>query len=171
MKKGSAYDGFAALFDATGNSNVVIKQGITTKAVVEYELVRLCQEFGDRPHRGDPLGLFPELWPFDMLKRPLLEHAREFVRQIALTGVAVIGDVDEFKVWGPYTEKVGDVREWTPEAGNHTIPKHQQRKAVRAFGYRGDEFNFDKGCAFLIQGQFTRSTKHGEISDEGMIFL
>lgn len=170
--RGSALDGFAALYDGTGNANTLVRETVQTKCVLDYELVRLCHQHGDRPHKGDPLGTFPELWPFNALKRPLIEHAREFVRQIKTQGFEPLSDVYAFKVWGPFTEKVGDIKTWTPEEGNHTIPKHEQRKAVRAFGYRGDEFDFNKGCAFVIQGEFVRNTKHGSIDElTGRIYV
>lgn len=170
--KGSALDGFAALYDGTGNAESTVVQSITTKCVVDFELVQRCQDAGDRPHKGTPLGLFFELWPFDMLKRILVEQADEFVRQIALQGFEIRGDVYSFRVWGPYTEKVGEVKQWTPEAGNHTIPRHQQRQAVQVFGCRGDEFSFERGCAFLIQGKFTRAAKHGHVGEtDGRIYV
>lgn len=171
MNKGSSLDGFAALYDGTGNSSAVLRQDITTKVVVDYELVQRCQAYGDKPHKGTPLGLFPELWPFDMLKRLLVEQAHKFVRQIALTGFVAVGDVYSFRLWGPYTEKVGAPQTWTPEAGNHTIPKHQQRTAQKVWGFRGDELNFDKGCVFLIQGTFDRAAKHAELGDDGRLYL
>ena len=166
MDKGSALDGFAALYDGTGNSAATILETVTTKCVLEYELVRLCQVKGDRPHKGTPLGRFPELWPFDLLKRPLVEHAQEFVRQIAGQGFSPLTTVDQFQVWGPYTEKVGEPHDWIPEEGNHLIPRHERKTATTAWGYRGDELNVEKGCAFLIQGKFTRAARHGHISEE-----
>ena len=169
---GSALDGFFALYDGTGNSGVTIAEPVTTKCVVDYELVLDCQTAGDRTHNGTPLGKFPELWPFDMLKRPLVRHAEEFVRQVRRHGFEPLTSVYEFKVWGPYTEKVGEMREWVPEEGNHLIPKEQRRTAQKVWGYRGDEFNLEKGCAFLIQGNFTRATNRGHVGEEdGVIYV
>jgi len=170
--RGSALEGFNVLYDGAGYGSMVVAEKVQTKCVLDYELVRQCQLHGDKPHKGDPLGKLPELWPFDMLKRPLLEHARLFVSQIASQGFVPMTDVYAFKVWGPFTEKVGEVRTWTPEEGNHTIPKHEQRQAVRAWGYQGDEFDFEKGCAFIVQGEFTRNTKHGHIDEQtGRVYV
>lgn len=170
-ERGSALEGFAALYDGTGNSESTVAERITTKCVIETELVELCQAHGDKPHKGTPLGKLAELWPFDALKRPLLEHAREFVRQVGLQGYQPVTNVEQFTLFGPYMEKVGDIRPWVPEAGNHVIPKHEQRTAQKVWGYQGDEFDWDKGCAFLIQGKFTIAAKHGFVSDEGHIYV
>ena len=170
--RGSALDGFNALYDGTGNADAMVSESVTTKCVIDYELVRLCQSHGWRPSKGRSLGLLAELWPFDMLKRPLIAHANEFVSQIGTQGFKPLSSVYSFKLWGPYTEKVSPtVRYWTPEEGNHLIPKHLQRKAVIVQGYRGDEFNFEKGCAFLIQGTFIKAAKDGHIGDEGVIYI
>lgn len=96
--RGTALDGFAALYDGTGNSTAVVPETVQTKVTVDYELVKACQSAGDRPHRGDPLGTFPELWPFDGLKRPLIEHAQEFVRQLKTHGFEPLTDVYAFRV-------------------------------------------------------------------------
>ena len=169
--RGTALDGFIALYDGTGNSETTLHESITTKVVVDYELVCLCQEHGDRPHKAAPLGKFSELYPFDMLKRPLVAHAEEFVRQIKGKGYEPVTSIYEFQVWGPYTEKVGALGEWTPEEGNHTIPRQQRRKAARAWGYQGDELSFELGCAFLIQGHFTRHARYGHIDEQSGVIL
>ena len=165
--KGSALDGFYALYDGSGNAEATVMEKITTKCVVDYECVLLCQQHGWDAARGVPLGTLPELWPFDLLKRQLVDHAGEFVRQIGPAGFDPLDPIYSFKLWGPYMEKIKpSVEFWTPEAGNHLIPKHAQRRAVRVQAYRGDEFDFEKGCAFLIQGEFTRAARHGHVGEE-----
>lgn len=172
MDKGSAFDGFTALYDGSGNADETLGLSVQTKVVLDYELAQLCQEHGDRPHRGTPLGRMPELWPFDMLKRPLVEHAQEFTRQVKTQGYQPLTDVYSFRVWGPYMEKVAGLAEYEPEKGNHVIPKHLQRKAQKVWGYRGDEFNWNKGVAFIIAGSFERAAKHGHVAEEtGVIVL
>ena len=168
--RGSAFEGFAALYDGTGNSDATIVETVATKCVLDYELVQLVHNHGGKPFKSVPLGKLPELWPFDLLKRPLLEHAEEFVRQIGVQGFQSLTNVHQFLVSGPFSEKVGEMRSWTPEAGNHLIP--HPRTAERVWGYRGDEFDWHKGCAFLITGQFTRHARHGHIDEQtGMVYL
>lgn len=172
IDKGSSLDGFAALYDGTGNSETTICESVQTKCVVDYECVLLCQQHGWQAAHGVPLGTLAELWPFDLLKRQLVAHAAEFVRQIKPNGFDPVASIYSFKIWGPYMEKVGEIKQWTPEAGNPLIPKHEQRKAVQVWGYQGDEFDFNKGCAFLIQGDFTRHARHGHLDEEtGRIFV
>ena len=85
--RGSALEGFFAVYDGTGNSNVTIASEIKCRVTLDYELVKKWQ-IAMRKARRDPklrgkhLGLLPELYPFDMLKRPLVDEANEFVRQI-----------------------------------------------------------------------------------------
>ena len=168
IRRGSAFEGFSSLFDGTGNAGATVPQTVQTKCVLDYDLVRLCQDYGDKPHKGDALGTLPELWPFDMLKRPLKEHAQEFVRQIGSKGYQPLTNVEAFQIYGPYMEKIGSEPPvwYTPEEGNHLIPPHQRLKAVRVFGYRSDEFTWHKGAAFLIVGRFTRHARYGHVSEE-----
>ncbi len=170
MEKGSALEGFSALYDGTGNSNAIISQAVSTKCVLDSELADLCQKHGGGVSRGRPIGQLPELWPHDMLKRALLGHAAEFIRQIGLEGFApVSSSLGAFRLWGPYMEKVGDLREWVPEADNPLVT--EKRKAARVWGYRGNEWDFSKGVAYIIQGDFVRSAAHGHISEDGQIFV
>ena len=162
--RGSALQGFAALYDGTGNSSATIFETVATKCVLDYELVQTVQNHGGRPLKSEPLGKLPELWPFDLLKRPLLEHAEEFVRQIGKQGFEPLTNVHQFLVSGPFSEKIGEPRQWTPEAGNHLIP--HPRQAERVWGYRGDEFDWHKGCAFLISGVFSRNARHGFVDEQ-----
>ena len=165
--RGSALEGFAALYDGTGNSGATVFEVITTRCTVDYELVDLCQQCAGGVSHGEPLGKLLSLWPHDMLKRALVSHAEEFVRQVAKHGFSALSGVYAFRLWGPYMEKLTPtLRTWTPEEGNHLIPNHLKRKAVSVQGYRGDEFNFNKGAAFLIQGSFTRLANLGHVSEE-----
>ena len=166
MDRGSALDGFQALYDGTGNAAAVVPQRVHTKVTVDEALVRRCQEKGDKPHQGTALGRLPELWPFDILKRPLLAHAELFRSQLRQIGYEPLTSIYEFQVWGPYMEKVGDLKTYRPEEGNHLIPKWAQRTAHQVWGYAGDEFNWEKGCAFIIVGEFTRAAKYGNVSEE-----
>lgn len=169
--RGSALDGFSALYDGTGNSSAVISQRITTKCTLDYELVKKVQMAGDKPHRGDPLGRISALFPVDMLRRALVAHANEFVRQVKLAGYEAETSVYEFEVYGPYTEKVGAVADYQPEADNPFIPKHERRTAAKVWGYQGDEFDLHKGVSFLIRGRFTRHAKHGHVEEEKGLIL
>jgi hypothetical protein len=170
--KGTALEGFFALYDGTGNSQTTIRETVTTKCLLEYEQVELVHNHGGKPLRGTPLGKLPEMWPFDLLKRPLLEHTRKFIQQIATHGYHPLTGEYEFKAWGPFMEKIGDdLSEWTPEEGNHLIPKAHQRKAVKAWLYRGDEFQWSKGCAYLIRGEFTRYAGHGAVDEETGVII
>ena len=164
--RGTAIEGFYALYDGTGNASATVRETVMTKCVLEYELVQLVQNAGVKPLDGQPLGKLMELYPFDMLKRPLLEHAREFVRQIASKHYVPLTNVEQFLVWGPFSEKVGPLREWTPEAGNPVIPRHKQRSAERVWGYRSDEVDWARGCAFLIRGEFTRNARYGAVDEQ-----
>lgn len=169
--RGSALDGFYALYDGTGNRDRVIAQPISCHVTLEYELVRkwqMAQRASQRSPtlRGQPLGLMPELYPFDMLKRPLLEEARLFVRAMALQHYEPLTDISAFEVWGPYTEKVGAVRDWTPEADNQLIPDHAKKTAWSAWLHSEGESNIRLGCAFFIRAQFTRQGKYGHVDEE-----
>ena len=76
VAKGSAHEGFFALYDGTGNSNAVTLQRVTTKCVLDYELVELCQRHGAGVFRAEPIGNPTDAtWPFVMLCRALLDHA------------------------------------------------------------------------------------------------
>jgi len=168
--KGSAFEGFAALYDGTGNSDLTVVETVGTKCVLDYELVQAVHNAGGRPFKSEPLGKLSELWPFDALKRPLLKHAEEFVRQIGTQGFQPLSNVHQFLVSGPFSEKVGEMQQWTPEAGNHLIPHPRQAQTV--WGYRGDEFDWHKGCAFLITGRFTRHARYGHVDEwTGMVFV
>ena len=168
--KRSRFAGAAILFDGSGNAEATVAETITTKIVLDHDLVQAVHDAGGRPCKAEPLGLLPELWPFDALKRPLLEHAKEFVRQVGGHGYQSLTNVEQFLVWGPYSEKVGDIAPWVPEEGNHLITN--PRTAQRVWGYQGDEFNWERGCAFLIQGTFTRHARHGHVdADTGRIYV
>lgn len=175
--RGSAYEGFAALYDGTGNRDVIVAQGISTRVTLEYELVRQWQDACRKAHRattlrGTPLGRLPELWPFDLLKRPLVEQAGEFVRQIAFQHYYPTKSIYEFEVWGPYAEKVGEPHDWTPEEDNPFIPNHEKRVATTAWLYQGDESPIRLGCAFFIRGVFTREARHGHVDEaKGLIVV
>src|SRR3990167_2502472 len=166
--RGSALEGFFAVYDGTGNADVSIASEITCRANVQFELVEKWQIAMRNAHRdpklhGNPLGLLPELYPFDLLKRPLVEEANEFVRQIASHHWMPVTDIYSFEVWGPYTEKVGTPHDWVPEEGNHTIPKHERQVATTAWLYSGDELPIKFGCVFMIRGLFTRAAKYGHV--------
>lgn len=169
--RGSALDGFSALYDGTGNSGATVAQSITTKCVLEYEMVRKVQMAGDRPHKGTPLGRISQLWPTEMLRRALKEHGEEFIRQVAKQGYIALGSVYELEVFGPYTEKVGDAPDYTPEADNPFIPKHEKRVASKVWGYQGDEIDVSKGVAFLLRGRFARHARHGHIEEGSGLLL
>lgn len=163
--KGSAYDGFAALYDGTGNSNTTVFETVATKCVLEYELVQKVQDAGLAPLNGAAIGSISSLWPHSMLRQQLANHAAEFLRQIATQGFLTNQSAEALPVWGPFTEKVGPMRPYTPEASNDFIPDHAKRSAERVWGYRGDELDWSRGCAFLIQGAFTRHSSYGTVDN------
>ena len=165
-ERGSAFEGFAALYDGTGNAVATVRETVATRCVLDYDLVQRVQNAGVKPLNGVALGRLAELYPFDLLKRPLLAHAREFVRQIATRNFVAVSNVEQFLVWGPYSDKVGEPREWVPERGNHTIPRWAQRPAERVWGYRSNELDWERGCAFLIRGEFTRNARHGIVDEQ-----
>lgn len=174
--RGSALEGFSALYDGTGNADATVSSTITCKAKAEYELVRDWQTAmratGRNPKlRGKPLGLLPDLYPFDMLKRPLVNEANEFVRQIGLQHWSPLTSIYEFKVWGPYAEKVGESHDWVPEADNPFIPEHEKQVATTAWLYGGSELPIALGCAFFIEGVFIRSAQHGHVDEERGIIV
>jgi hypothetical protein len=175
--RGTALEGFAALYDGTGNADAVIAQTITCRVTLEYELVRTWQDAMRAAHRspklhGMPLGLLPDLWPFDALRRPLMEQATEFVRQIGLQHYEPTQPVTAFEVWGPYSEKVGTPRDFVPEEDNPFIPKSERKTATTAWLYGGNESPIHFGCAFLIQSEFTRKARYGHETDrEGVIVV
>ncbi len=148
-----------------------VVQRVSCHVTVEYELVRKYQMAGGGTHRGTPLGKMPQLWPFDLLRRPLVAEAEEFVRQIGTHGYEPRTSIYEFKVWGPYTEKVGEPSDWKPEEGNHMIPKHQQRTAAKVWGYREDELSVELGCAFFVQGEFSIPASRGHVEEERGVLI
>lgn len=165
----SAWQGRNFHYDGTGNADAVVVQKVHTKVTVDYDLVRQCQLAGDKPHKGTPVGTLPELYPFDMLKRPLLGHVEEFVSQIGTKGYYPVGSIYSFEVWGPYTEKVGEMRDWVPEAGNHLISN--PRSASKVWGIRSDELDWSMGATFIIVGEFSRAAKHGQQNERGEILV
>jgi hypothetical protein len=173
--RGTALEGFAALYDGTGNADAVVAQTITCRVTLEYELVRTWQDAMRAAHRstalrGKPLGLLPDLWPFDALRRPLMEQASEFVRQLGLQHYEPTQHITSFEVWGPYSEKVGTPRDWVPEADNPFI--QDKKVATTAWLYGGNESPIHLGCAFLIRSEFTRKAKYGHETDkEGIIVV
>lgn len=169
--RGTALEGFFALYDGSGNSETTIRETVTTKCVLEFEQVQLVHNHGGKPYRGIPLGTLPELWPFDLLKRPLLDHAREFIKQVKTHGFHPLTSEYEFKVWGPFSEKVGEIKEWVPEADNPFIPEAHKQKATSTWLYRGDEFNWERGCAFLIKGDFTRYAGTGHVDEQTGVII
>jgi len=171
MDKGTAFAGFAALYDGTGNSAATVAITVRCHITVDYELVKRVQMMGDRPHHGTPIGRLPELWPFDMLKRKVVAEAERFVKQIATQGYEATQPVTTMQLWGPYTEKVGAPHDWIPEAGNHLIPEHLRRKATTVWGYRGDELSPHKGCAFFILGHFTRAAVLGRVDEQTGVLI
>lgn len=169
--RGSALEGFSAIYDGTGNADATVSSTIKCRVNLGYELVKTWQTAMRSTRRspklqGKPLGLLPELYPFDQLKRPLIEQANEFVRQIGTHNWMPLMSIYEFKVWGPYAEKVGISHDWVPEADNPFIPEHEKRVASTAWLYGGGEVPIALGCAFFIEGVFMRSARHGHI-DEG----
>lgn len=165
-KTGSGLDGFAALYDGTGNSDVTIGETVTTKCVLPYDLVQRVQDAGVRPLDGKPIGSISALWPMSMLREKLLQHVAVFVSQIQKHHYEPLDRDGQFLVWGPYTEKVGPLAEYTPEAGNDFIPDYAKRKAERVWTYQGDEIDWSKGCAFLIRGRFTRHARYGTVDEQ-----
>lgn len=167
----SALEGFAALYDGTGNSDAVVPMRLSCHVTLPYELVRDVQMAGDRPHRGTPIGRLLELWPFDALKRRIKAEAERFISQVATQGYLALEPAESMALWGPYTEKVGKPHDWVPEDGNHTIPKHERKTATTAWGYRVDELSVDKGVAFLINGRFTRKASLGSVCEETGVLI
>lgn len=169
--RGSALEGFSALYDGTGNADAYVSERIELKVNLGYELVQTWQTAMSATRRnpkleGTPLGLLPELYPFDQLKRPLIDEANEFVRQLGTHGWRPLTSIYSFEVWGPYAEKVGVSHDWIPEADNPFIPNHEKQVATTAWLYGGDELPIDKGCRFRVVGVFSRSARYGHI-DEG----
>ena len=169
--RGSALEGFNAVYDGTGNADAWVSSTIKCRVNVGYELVRTWQTAMRATRRnpklqGKPLGLLPELYPFDQLKRPLVDEANEFVRQIGLHHWEPLTSIYAFKVWGPYAEKVGVSHDWVPEADNPFIPEHEKQVATTAWLYGGNESPIVHGCAFFLVGEFVRAAQYGHI-DEG----
>ena len=169
--RGSALEGFNAVYDGTGNADAWVSSTIKCRVNVGYELVRTWQTAMRATRRnpklqGKPLGLLPELYPFDQLKRPLVDEANEFVRQIGLQHWEPLTGIYAFKVWGPYAEKLGVSHDWVPEADNPFIPEHEKQVATTAWLYGGNESPIVHGCAFFLVGEFVRAAQYGHI-DEG----
>lgn len=173
--RGSALEGFAALYDGTGNADAVVAQTITCRVTLEYEMVRDWQDAMRAARRsptlrGLPLGLLPSMYPLDSIKGPLMEECTEFVRQIGLQHYEPTKYITQFEVWGPYSEKVGTPRDWVPEADNPFV--QDKRVATTAWLYGGNESPIHLGCSFLVRSEFTRKAKYGHETDkEGVIVV
>ena len=173
--RGTALEGFSALYDGTGNADAVIAQHVQCKVVLEYEMVRDWQTAmraaGRSPTlRGKPLGLLPPVYPLDAIKAPLMREASEFVYQIGLQGFESTQHITSFEVWGPYSEKVGTPRDWVPEEGNDFIK--EKKTATTAWLYGGNESPIHLGCAFFLRAKFTRKASYGHETDkEGIIVV
>ena len=175
--RGSALEGFFATYDGTGNAGEQVASTISCRVNVGYELVEKWQIAMRAARRnpkleGKPLGLLPELYPFDMLKRPLVDEANEFVRQISTHHWLPTTSIYAFETWGPYMEKVGESHDFVPEADNPFIPEHEKQVASTVWSYSGDEAPIDKGCVFFLKGVFTRSAKYGHVDEaKGLIIV
>jgi hypothetical protein len=175
--RGTALEGFAALYDGTGNADAVVSQWVRCKVVLEYEMVRDWQTAmraaGQSPTlRGKPLGLLPHVYPLDAIKGPLMKEATEFAYQIGLQGFKSDKYITSFEVWGPYAEKVGTPRDWVPEEDNPFIAKADKKTATTAWLYGGNESPIQHGCAFFIRSEFTRAARYGhEDEKEGLIVV
>lgn len=173
--RGTALEGFAALYDGTGNADAVIAQHVKCKVVLEYELVKDWQTAmraaGQSPTlRGKPLGLLPSMYPMDAIKQPLMREAIEFVYQIGLQGFEPTQHITSFEVWGPYSEKVGTPRDWVPEEDNPFVK--DKKTATTAWLYGGNESPIHLGCVFFLRAQFTRKATFGHETDkEGVIVV
>jgi hypothetical protein len=174
LDRGSALEGFSALYDGTGNADAIVEQGCTLRVNVPHEQVLEYQEAGGGVCKGIPLGRMyePEFWRRHALKAELIEQATRFVENIKPQGYEPLTSIYAFEVWGPYTEKVGKPQDWVPEADNDFIPASEKKVATTAWLYRGDEFNHEMGDVYLIRGRFTRKATLGKVDEErGLIVV
>ena len=171
--RGTAYDGFYALYDGTGNRDKWVPQRLLMKAVIPHELVVMYQNAQANENRltmckGLPLGRMPEL-PHEcaLLKRPLIECAEESLRQMALQGYELLGDITQVEVWGPYMIKTpASPMEFTPEADNPFIPTAEKKQAWNTKIWGVNEVVEQEYDQFLLKGTFIRSAKHGHVEEE-----
>ena len=137
---------------------------------VDRELVLRCQEAGEAPCRGKPVGSLSALWPVAGLKDELLVQAREFLRHMKLRGFEPKQSEYLLELWGPYREKV-DMTKGAEliniEEGNPFFPDGRWVSAARSTApeehgpqwLSADKLNhrdYKRGVHFIVRGLFTR---------------
>ena len=97
----------------TDTPSVQVKTGkiyhpllLTCKFGVDTDLALTCQRWGDKPHRGTPIGKMSELHPFVQLKRVVLAQTKAFVRHMRSKGYEPQEAQTEMELSGPYREKL-----------------------------------------------------------------
>ena len=152
---------------------------LVCKIRVDPELVLLCQSHGDRPHRGTRIGRMKELWPFESLKRYLLEQTKEFFRQMRSRGNDPLQSETEMEVWGPFQEKadISNTRLINIEEGNPFFPDGRwvadNRGTIRLESKGPQQMtrdkvlnslNWERGAVFLVRGRFIATQGYREES-------
>ncbi|KKM96951.1 hypothetical protein LCGC14_1172970 [marine sediment metagenome] len=148
---------------------------ITCKFIVDPELVLRWQRFGGRPHKGTPIGLMRESYPFDVLKRKAVQEARIFVRYMKQQGNRPQEGEHQMLLYGPFRNRM-DMSKGASmenfEEGNHLIPQGMWRsKAHGTWAPDGKgprlidpEQEYKHGITFYIKGKFLAT--HGKESEE-----
>lgn len=125
-----------------------------------------------------------ELWPFDALKRHVLETTKEFVRQMRVRGYEPQQAETAMELWGPFREKVdlANTRLVNVEEGNPFFPEGRwvnDNRGVQRIESRGpqaisrqrllDSQDWRKGAVFLVRGEFI--SRYGKQEEETGILL
>ena len=155
---------------------------LACKIKVDPELVLLCQEHGDRPHKGTRIGRMKELWPFESLKRHLLEQTKLFVKHMRSQGNDPLQSETEMEAWGPFREKadVSNSRLVNIEEGNPFFPDGRWVAANRGamVATKGPQeltrekilsSDWERGAIFLVRGRFVATGGHREESTGTLI--
>lgn len=142
---------------------------IVCKIRVDPELVLLCQEMGQQPLRGSPIGKMMGLYPFDLLKNQAMDEAKTFTGHMRRMGNRPLQAESEMEIWGPYREKLKLAKGLVNiEEGNHTLPEgrwafgdysgwtHDGQQGPRQIKREEvlDSPDWKNGVIFLIRGRF-----------------
>ena len=171
-----------ALRENLNKTKFYVTDLLVFKIKPDAELVALCQQKGAAVYRGTPIGQMQSLWPFDGLKRAVIEEAETFVRHMAAQGNMLQTSVYQMELWGPYRDKPTGVREVNIEAGNPYVPDGKwafDSKGTWAPDETGvrevtkdllDREDFRHGICYRIRGEFLKTRGHQE-ETTGVVIL
>lgn len=170
-----------------GRESIVLHEPVTLtcKFRVDPELVLKCQDAGQRPHRGTPLGKMRVGYPFEELKKIAMDETKQFIHYMKIQGNEPRTAESVMTIYGPYREKM-DMSKGASmenfEAGNPFHPNgmwRSQAHGVWAPDGKGprlldrkkvlDSPDWELGTVYFVQGLFLAS--HGKEEEETGVLI